>query len=126
MDEEIEGVVTDWIKFTYFIVNCQSQVDEESLRAVMVDSAHIGEINEGFISQDMERIVVLKGCSKTVGIGDETEGQKCKDIEEVRIDDSGNFLHSSVPTIKLKLSVLGIGTNKSHEKIFQVQTLWLN
>ena len=80
MDEEIEGVVTDWIKLTYFIVNCQSQVDEESLRAVMVDSAHIGEINEGFISQDMERIVVLKGCSKTIGIGDEAKGQKCKDI----------------------------------------------
>ena len=80
MDEEIEGVVTDWIKFAYFIVNCQSQVDEESLRAVMVDSAHIGEINEGLIVQDMKSIVVLKGCSKTVGIGNETEGQKCKDI----------------------------------------------
>ena len=80
MDEEIEGVVTDWIKFTYFIVDCQSQVDEESLRAVMEDSAHIGEIKEGLIVQDMERIVVLKGCSKTVGIGNETEGKKCKDI----------------------------------------------
>lgn len=118
MDEEIEGVVTDWIKFTYFIVNCQSQVDEESLRAVMVDSAHIGEINEGFISQDMEPIVVLKGCSKTIGIGDETEGQKCKDIEEVRNGDSGNFLHSSAPMIKPILLVLGLRRDKSHEKIF--------
>ena len=43
-------------------------------------SAQIGEIKKGFISQDMEKIVVLKGRSETVGIGDETEGQKCKDI----------------------------------------------
>ena len=57
----------------------------------MVDSAHIGEVNEGLIVQDVKRIVVLKGCSKTVGIGDEAEGQKCKDIEEVRIDNSGFF-----------------------------------
>jgi hypothetical protein len=78
------------------------------------------------IAQDVERIVVLKGCSKTIGIGDETEGQKCKDIEEVRIDESGDFSHFSVPTIKLKLSVLVMGSNKSHEKLFQIQTLWLN
>ena len=126
MDEEIEGVVTDWIKFTYSIVDCQSQVDQESLRAVMVYSAHIGEINEGFISQDMEGIVVLKGCSKTVEIGDETEGQKCKDIEEIRIDDSGNFSHYSAPMVKPILLVLGLRRDKSQEKIFQVQTLWLN
>jgi hypothetical protein len=26
MDEKVEGVVTDWIKFTCFVVDCQSQV----------------------------------------------------------------------------------------------------
>ena len=92
----------------------------------MVDSAHIGEINEGLIIQDVERIIVLKGCSKTIGIGDETKGQKCKDIEEVRIDNSGCFLHSSTPLIKPILLVLGLRRDKSHEKIFQVQTFWLN
>jgi hypothetical protein len=61
MDEKVEGVVTNWLKFTYFVVDCQGQVGKESLWAVAVYFAHIGEIDNGVISQDMEEVVVLKG-----------------------------------------------------------------
>ena len=60
-------------------------------------SAQISEINKGFISQDMEKIVVLKGRSETVGIGDKAEGEKCEDRDEAGIDTLADFLHSTVP-----------------------------
>ena len=53
MNEKIEGMVTYWIKFADFIVECQGQIRQEPLFAVMVYFAYIGQISKGFISQDM-------------------------------------------------------------------------
>ena len=72
------------------------------------------------------KIVVLKDYIKTIGIGDEAEGQKCENGQEVGIDSSGNFLHNSAPTINSTLLFFGVGSNKSHKEIFQAKTLWLN
>ena len=66
MNKKIEGMVAYWIKFADFIVECQGQIREEPPFAVMVYLAYIGQISKGFISQDMEAVVVLKASSEAV------------------------------------------------------------
>ena len=79
MNKKIEGMVTYWIKFADFIVECQGQIRQEPLFAIMVYFAYISEISKGFISQDMEAVVELKASSEAVWIGDKAKHQKCKD-----------------------------------------------
>jgi hypothetical protein len=69
----------------------------------------IGEIEKSFIAEDMVKIVVLKGCSKTIGIGDEAECQKCKNRYEVGVDTLGVFFHSTAPNDQVHVFSLGGG-----------------
>jgi len=66
MNKKIEGMVTYGVKFTYFIVKCQGQMRQEPPFVVKVYFAYIREISKGFISQDMEAVVVLKASSEAV------------------------------------------------------------
>jgi hypothetical protein len=69
----------------------------------------IGEIEKSFIAKDMVKIVILKGCSKTIGIGDETEYQKCKNRYEVGVYTPGVFFHSTAPNEQARAFSLGGG-----------------